>query len=286
MKREMNKVEMVERSIITTYRKKIWARFISTIKEYNLVEENDHICVCMSGGKDSFLLAKLFQELKRHSDFPFEVSFLVMDPGYKKEVRESILNNLELLKIPAQVVNSDIFDIADIMGGKPCFLCARMRRGFLYKEAEKIGCNKIALGHHFDDVIETTLMSMFYNGKIQTMPPKLLSDNYKGMELIRPMYQIHEQDIINWMKYNELKFINCACKFTERGNEFDSKRQEVKNIVKELKALNPIIPNNIFMSVHRCNIDTMVGYELDREYHEFNEEYKRKKAKCLQEKSQ
>ncbi len=282
----MEKYKEVERSIITTYRKKIWAVFIKTIKEYNLVEENDNICVCMSGGKDSFLMAKLFQELERHSDFPFKVKYLVMDPGYKKEVREKIENNLSLLKIPAIIEKSDIFDIADIMGGKPCFLCARMRRGFLYKKAEALGCNKIALGHHFDDVIETTLMSMFYNGKIQTMPPKLLSDNYKGMELIRPLYQIHEQDIINWTKYNELEFINCACKFTERENEFDSKRKEVKEIVKELKKLNPIIPHNIFMSVHRCNVDTMVGYEIDRSYYDFNTEYERKRKKCLEEKSQ
>ncbi len=282
----MKKYQEVERSLITTYRKKIWAMFIKAIKEYNLVEKDDHICVCMSGGKDSFIMAKLFQELERHSDFPFKVTYLVMDPGYRKETRESIENNLKLLNIPAIFEKSDIFDIADYMGGKPCFLCARMRRGFLYKKAEALGCNKIALGHHFDDVIETTLMSMFYNGKIQTMPPKLLSDNYNGMELIRPLYQIHEQDIINWAKFNDLHFINCACKFTEKGNEFDSKRAEIKELCKVLKKQNPIIPHNIFMAVHRCNVDTMVGYEIDRCYHDFNQEFERKKALCLKEKSQ
>lgn len=274
----MEKYKEVERSIITTYRKKIWAPFIQAIKEYNLIEENDHICCCMSGGKDSFLMAKLLEELEKHSDFPFKVSYLVMNPGYKAEVEEKIKNNLELLNIKATIVKTDVFEIADLKGGKPCFLCARMRRGILYKEAEKLGCNKIALGHHFDDVIETTLMSMFYNGRIQTMPPKLLSDNYKGMELIRPMYQIHEQDILNWVKFNDLSFINCACKFTDSEHNFDSKRAEIKELCKDLKKRNPIICHNIFKSVHRCNIDTLVGYELDRVYHDFNEEFERKKA--------
>lgn len=211
----MDKFQLVERSIITTYRKKIWAPFIKALKAYNLLEPNDHVLVCMSGGKDSFLLAKLMEELAKHSDFPFKVTNLVMDPGYKKEVREKIESNLKLLNVKAEIVNSDIFEISDLMGGKPCFLCARMRRGFLYKQAERLGCNKIALGHHFNDAIETMLLSIFYNGKIQAMPPKLVSDNYQGLELIRPMYMIHEQDIINWVKYNDLEFINCACKFSD-----------------------------------------------------------------------
>ena len=277
----MEKYQEVERSIITTYRKKIWGPFIRAIKEYNLISPNDHICCCMSGGKDSFLMAKLLEELEKHSDFPFKVTYLVMNPGYKPEVQTKIENNLMLLNINAIIVKSDIFEIADLKGGKPCFLCARMRRGFLYKKAIELGCNKIALGHHFDDVIETTLMSMFYNGRIQTMPPKLLSDNYNGMELIRPMYQIHEQDILNWQKFNDLSFINCACKFTDSNTQFDSKRKETKELVKELKKINPIIPNNIFQSVHRCNIDTLVGYELDRNYISFNEEYERKKQMYL-----
>ena len=264
----MDKYQLVERSIITTYRKKIWGPFIRALKMYQLLEENDHILVCMSGGKDSFLLAKLFEELHKHSDFPFKFTCLVMDPGYKKEVREKIEFNLQLLNVKAEIVNSDIFAIADLKGGKPCFLCARMRRGFLYKQAERLKCNKIALGHHFDDAIETLLMGMFYNGKIQTMPPKLVSDNYKGLELIRPLYLVHEQDIINWVKYNELTFINCACKFSDSSNNFDSKRKEVKELIKELKKVNPLIPNNLFESMSNINLDTMLGYSYERTYYD------------------
>ncbi len=280
----MEKYQLVERSIITTYRKKIWGPFIRGLKAYNLLKENDHVLVCMSGGKDSFLLAKLMEELNKHSDFPFKVSYLVMDPGYKKEVREKIEANLKLLNVKAQIVESDIFAISDLMGGKPCFLCARMRRGFLYKQAEALGCNKIALGHHFNDAIETLLMSMFYNGKIQTMPPKLISDNYEGLELIRPMYLIHEQDILNWVKYNDLEFINCACKFSDSNLNFDSKRKEIKNIIKNLKKINPIIPNNIFESMGNINLDTMLGYYEYKEYNDFNSLYEKRKEKCLKEK--
>lgn len=280
----MEKYQLVERSIITTYRKKIWAPFIKALKAYNLLAPGDHVLVCMSGGKDSFLLAKLMEELVKHSDFPFKVTNLVMDPGYKSEVRKKIEDNLKLLNVKAEIVNSDIFEISDIMGGKPCFLCARMRRGFLYKQAERLGCNKIALGHHFNDAIETLLLSMFYNGKIQAMPPKLVSDNYQGLELIRPMYMIHEQDIINWVKYNDLEFINCACKFSDSKNNYDSKRQEVKGIIKELKKLNPIIPNNIFQALGNVNLDTMLGYYDNRRYYDFNEIYDLRKNKCLNEK--
>lgn len=281
----MDKYQLVERSIITTYRKKIWGPFIRALKMYQLLEENDHILVCMSGGKDSFLLAKLFEELHKHSDFPFKFTCLVMDPGYKKEVREKIEFNLQLLNVKAEIVNSDIFAIADLKGGKPCFLCARMRRGFLYKQAERLKCNKIALGHHFDDAIETLLMGMFYNGKIQTMPPKLVSDNYKGLELIRPLYLIHEQDIINWVKYNELTFINCACKFSDSSNNFDSKRKEVKELIKELKKVNPLIPNNLFESMSNINLDTMLGYSYERTYYDFRTIYEKRKKKCLEEQS-
>lgn len=280
----MEKYQLVERSIITTYRKKIWGPFIRGLKAYNLLKENDHVLVCMSGGKDSFLLAKLMEELNKHSDFPFKVSYLVIDPGYKKEVREKIEANLKLLNVKAQIVESDIFAISDLMGGKPCFLCARMRRGFLYKQAEALGCNKIALGHHFNDAIETLLMSMFYNGKIQTMPPKLISDNYDGLELIRPMYLIHEQDILNWVKYNDLEFINCACKFSDSNLNFDSKRKEIKDIIKNLKKINPIIPNNIFESMGNINLDTMLGYYEYKEYNDFNSLYEKRKEKCLKEK--
>lgn len=281
----MDKYQLVERSIITTYRKKIWGPFIRALKMYQLLEENDHILVCMSGGKDSFLLAKLFEELHKHSDSPFKFTCLVMDPGYKKEVREKIEFNLQLLNVKAEIVNSDIFAIADLKGGKPCFLCARMRRGFLYKQAERLKCNKIALGHHFDDAIETLLMGMFYNGKIQTMPPKLVSDNYKGLELIRPLYLVHEQDIINWVKYNELTFINCACKFSDSSNNFDSKRKEVKELIKELKKVNPLIPNNLFESMSNINLDTMLGYSYERTYYDFKTIYEKRKKKCLEEQS-
>ena len=280
----MEKYQLVERSIITTYRKKIWAPFIQGLKKYNLLAPNDHILVCMSGGKDSFLLAKLMEELHKHSDFPFSYTCLVMDPGYKKEVREKIINNLKLLNIKAEIVDSDIFAISDLKGGKPCFLCARMRRGFLYKQAERLKCNKIALGHHFDDVIETLFLSMFYNGMIQAMPPKLISDNYKGLELIRPMYLIHEQDIINFVKYNELEFINCACKFSDSNNNFDSKRLEVKNIIKGLKKMNSLIPNNIFKSLENVNLDTLNGYYKERIYYDFNTMYQEKEQTCLKEK--
>lgn len=281
----MEKYQLIERSIITTYRKKIWAPFIKALKMYQLLEPNDKVLVCMSGGKDSFLLAKLMEELHKHSDFPFSYICLVMDPGYKEEIRSQIEANLKLLNVNATIVKSDIFEIADLMGGKPCFLCARMRRGFLYKQAEKLGCNKIALGHHFDDAIETLLMGMFYNGKIQTMPPKLVSDNYKGLELIRPLYLVHEQDIINWVKYNDLSFIRCACKFSDSNYNYDSKRQEVKNIIKNLKKINPIIPNNIFEAMGNINLDTMLGYSINRKHQGFNELYEKRKKACLNEPS-
>lgn len=271
----MNRAQEIERSIITRYRKKIWARFISALKQYELLSPGDSICVCMSGGKDSFLLAKCFQELKRHSDFQFDVQYMVMDPGYESEHLKKIKENLKLLEIEAVIVQSDIFEITEQMTDNPCFLCARMRRGVLYKNAKLLGCNKIALGHHFNDVIETTLMSLFYAGRIQTMMPKLHSDHYEGMELIRPLYHIHEDDILNWMRYNELEFINCACKFTKKEAQMDSKRLEMKNLIASLKEKYKIIDQNIFMGMQNVNLDTVVKYYKNNEEHNFLDDYKK-----------
>lgn len=274
----MEKYKIIERSIITTYRKKIWAPFVKALKEYELLKENDHVCVCMSGGKDSFLLAKCFQELKRHSDFKFEVTYMVMDPGYIEENRNLIIENAKMMDIPITIVNSDIFSVTEKQEGKPCYLCARMRRGCLYKNAKDLGCNKIALGHHMNDVIETTLMSILYNGRFQTMMPKVRSDNFEGMELIRPLYMVKEKDILAWKNYNELNFLQCACKLTRNSYEYsegamDSKRKEMKNLVEELKKLYPPIDNNIFMAHHNVNLDTCVSFEKDREKHSFLEWY-------------
>lgn len=274
----MEKYKEIERSIITTYRKKIWGPFVKALKTYALLKENDHVAVCMSGGKDSFLMAKLFQELKKHSDFPFDVTYLVMDPGYTPKNRNKIIDNAKLMDIPIHIVNSNIFEVTESQEGKPCYLCARMRRGVLYKNAMELGCNKIALGHHFDDVIETTLMSMLYNGKFQSMMPKVKSDNFPGMELIRPLYLIHEKDILAWKNFNELDFLQCACKLTADSSDYetgamDSKRKEMKNLVKELKKLYPMMDQNIFMAHHNVNLNTCVGYYKDHEYHSFLDEY-------------
>ena len=232
----MDKTKEIERSIIKKYRKTIWARFIKAIKDYELVKENDKIMVCISGGKDSFLMAKLFQELKRHGQINFEVCFVVMNPGYNDYNLNKIKENAEILGVPIEIFESDIFDVVEKYPGKsPCYLCARMRRGYLYNYAKEKGCNKISLGHHFDDVIETTLLSMFYGCEVKTMMPKLHSDNFSGIELIRPMYHIHEEDIISWKNYNELTFINCACRFTEGCsliNDGTSKRKEIKELIK------------------------------------------------------
>ncbi len=275
MARELKKYEMVERSIIKKYRKPIWNQFIIALKEYKLVNSGDKVAVCISGGKDSMLLAKLMQELHRYSEVPFEVEYLVMDPGYNRENREKIESNAKLLNIPIKIFETDIFDATAKVKKSPCYLCARMRRGYLYKFAQDLGCNKIALGHHFNDVIETTLLGMFYGSQIQTMPPKLHSTNFKGMELIRPMYRIHEDSIIAWARYNELEFIRCACRFTENAENQtgDSKRLEIKNLIKELKKTNPNIEKNIFNSIHSVCLDTMVGYKSMGEKHTFLENY-------------
>lgn len=275
MSRELEKHELVERSIIKTYRKRIWNPFLIALKNYKLVNAGDKIAVCISGGKDSMLMAKLLQELHKYSDVPFELVYLVMDPGYNAENRKKIEDNARLLHIPITVFETNIFTVADKTEKSPCYLCARMRRGHLYKAAQDLGCNKIALGHHFNDVIETTLLGMFYGSQIQSMPPKLHSTNFKGMELIRPMYCIHEDAIIAWQKYNGLEFIQCACRFTENceNGTGDSKRQEIKQLIKELKKTNPNIEKSIFNSIHSVCLDTMVGYKSNGVEHSFLENY-------------
>ncbi|WP_293972794.1 ATP-binding protein [uncultured Ruminococcus sp.] len=275
MSRELEKHEFVERSIIKTYRKRIWNPFLIALKNYKLVNAGDKIAVCISGGKDSMLMAKLLQELHKYSEVPFELVYLVMDPGYNAENRKKIEDNARLLNIPITVFETDIFTVANKTEKSPCYLCARMRRGHLYKKAQDLGCNKIALGHHFNDVIETTLLGMFYGSQIQSMPPKLHSTNFKGMELIRPMYCIHEDAIIAWQKYNELEFIQCACRFTENceNGTGDSKRQEIKQLIRELKKTNPNIEKSIFNSIHSVCLDTMVGYKSNGVEHSFLENY-------------
>ena len=266
----------VEKSIIKKYRKQIWSKFVKATKEYKLINDNDKIMVCISGGKDSFLLAKCVQELKRHSKVNFDVKYVVMNPGYKKENIELIINNAKNLKIPIEIFESDIFAVADKLSSeKPCYMCARMRRGFLYNKAKELGCNKIALGHHFNDVIETTILSMFYGAEFKTMLPKLHSTNFEGLELIRPLYLVREDDIIAWCKHNELTFLNCACKFTEKLliDEDASKRREVKNIIKELSKNNKNIEHNIFKSADNVNINCILGYKKNGEYISFLDDY-------------
>lgn len=278
MGKELSRVQTVERSVITKFRKGIWSRFLKAVKQYGLIEAGDRIAVCVSGGKDSFLLAKLMQELKRHSEIPFETEFLSMDPGYNAENARLIAENAALLEIPLKTFRSDIFGVTDVIGGEsPCYLCARMRRGFLYARAAELGCNKIALGHHLSDVIETTLMGMLYGGQIQGMLPKLRSNNFNGMQLIRPMYCIAEDDIIRWQNYNGLKFIACACKKTEglaQGVQGYSARQEVKQIIGRVKQKNPDVEASVFKSIHNVQLDTLPCYKKDGKRHfmeKFNE---------------
>lgn len=278
MARELTRTEMIERSLIKKFRKELWRPFILAVRRYELVKAGDRIAVCISGGKDSMLLAKLMQELQRHSDVPFELEFLVMDPGYRPVNRKKIEENAELMGIPIKVFESDIFDVAEQAERNPCYLCARMRRGFLYDRAQELGCNKIALGHHFNDVIETTLLGLFYGAQLQAMPPKLHSQNFAGMELIRPLYCIHEENIIHWMQYNQLSFIQCACKLTEKtaGAEDgvgDSKRQEMKLLLRSLRQNNPDIEKSIFKAIHAVSLDTMVGYKTRGELHDFITHY-------------
>ena len=278
MARELKEYQLIERSIVKKYRKTIWNPFIEAVKKYQLIEPNDKIAVCISGGKDSMLLAKLMQQLQRYSEIPFEQIFLVMDPGYNKINREKIESNAEKLNVPIIVFETDIFDVANSVTQTPCYLCARMRRGHLYNKAKQLGCNKIALGHHLSDVIETTVMGMFYGSQIQAMLPKLHSQNFEGMELIRPMYCINEDAINAWKRYNKLDFIQCACRLTEHISESgdgigDSKRQEVKMLIRELRKVNPNIEKSIYNSIHAVCLDTMPGYKTKGEYHSFLDEY-------------
>ena len=267
MARTLEPYQLIERSIIKKYREQLWQPFIRAVKQYKLVQAGDKIAVCISGGKDSMLMAKLMQELRRHSQVPFELVFLVMDPGYNAVNRQKIESNAALLHIPITVFETNVFDVANSSEKSPCYLCARMRRGYLYSKARELGCNKIALGHHFNDVIETTLLGMFYGSQLQAMLPKLRSTNFTGMELIRPMYCIHEDDIIAWRRYNELEFIQCACRFTENCTICDnggggSKRQEIKTLLRRLKRDNPNIETSIFRSIHSACLDTFPAYKL------------------------
>lgn len=272
----MEKYQEIERTIIKKFRKTIWARFVKAVKEYELIKENDHIMVCISGGKDSFLLAKCIEELQKHSNIPFQAHYVCMNPGYTKNNEEQIITNAKKLNIDLKIFKSNIFDVVDeTTSGSPCYLCARMRRGCLYKEAKRLGCNKIALGHHFNDVIETILLSMFYGAEFKTMMPKLHSENFKGLELIRPLYLVKEEDIIAWKEFNELTFLNCACHFTEKvsNKEEESKRKEIKELIKNLKKINNNIDSNIFTSASNVNIEAIIGYKKNKEFYSFLEEY-------------
>ena len=266
MSRELNPREIAERSLIKTYRKSLWNPFIASVKRYGLVSPGDHIAVCISGGKDSMVLAKLIQELQRHTAHPFSLTFLAMDPGYNPANRQLLEANAEALGVPLTVFDSDIFDVTTQVEKNPCYLCARMRRGCLYAKARELGCNKIALGHHFSDVIETTLLGLFYGAQLQAMPPKLHSKNFPGMELIRPLYCVHEDAIVAWKNYNQLRFLQCACRFTEARDASgdgigESKRQEIKLLLRRLKRENPNIEKSIFRAIHGVQLDTFPGFK-------------------------
>ena len=268
----------IERSIIKKYRKDIWSKFVKAVMDYELIKENDNIMVCISGGKDSFLLAKCVQELQRHGKVHFDAHYVVMNPGYNEENKKLIIENAKTLNIPIEMFDSDIFDVANTKFDikMACYMCARMRRGFLYSKAQELGCNKIALGHHFDDVIETTLLSMFYGSEIKTMMPKLPSDNFPGLELIRPLYLVKEEAIISWKNYNELKFLNCACKFTlsdSNSNEGLSKRKEMKRLINDLRKVNSSVDYNIFKALDNVNLNCVLGTKKDGVYKSFLDDY-------------
>lgn len=273
----MEEYQKIERSLITTYRKTIWNRFTRSLSDYDLIQSGDKIAVCISGGKDSFLLAKCMQEIQRHGKVPFDLKFLTMDPGYRPENRARIEENARRLNLDLHIFETDIFDVVADIHDSPCYLCARMRRGHLYKNAQSLGCNKIALGHHFDDVIETILMSMLYGSEMKTMMPKLHSTNYPGMQLIRPLYQVKEADIVRWAKGNGLEFIQCACCFTERhevnANGAGGKRAEMKRLIAQFRKLSPNIEMSIFRSCHNVNLNTVIGYTLNGVQHDFVREY-------------
>ena len=281
MQIDKSKQEQIEQTLRnkSAFKKKLFSKFAKAIVTYDMIQPHDKIAVCISGGKDSFLMAKLFQELKRHNKFEFELVFLAMDPGYLDVNRKMIEDNAKIMGIPLTIFESNIFDTVDNVGGSPCYLCARMRRGYLYSNAQKLGCNKIALGHHFDDVIETILMGMLWSGQFQTMMPKLHSTNFEGMQLIRPMYLIREEDIIAWRDYNELKFLQCACHFTQNCSTVledgtsKSKRAETKALIKKLKETNPNVESHIFKSSQNINLATVLGYKKDGETISFLDTY-------------
>ena len=276
----MEKYQLVEQSIIKKFRPEIWRMFVRAIDEYKLIEENDKIAVCISGGKDSMLLAKCMEELQKHGKVKFDIVYLCMNPGYSEKNYQKLIDNAKLLNIDIQMFDTDIFGIVENIKESPCYLCARMRRGYLYSEAKKRGCNKIALGHHFDDVIETVLMSMLYGAEYKTMMPKLVSKNYPGMELIRPLYMVKEKSIIDWATYNELEFLECACRFTKENynsKEEYSKRKEIKNLIKDLRKQYSDIDINIFRSFHNVNLNTIIGYYTDEFSYNFLDDYDNKK---------
>ncbi len=277
----MERYKEIERTIITSYRKKIWHKFIKGIQEYDMIQEGDKIAVCMSGGKDSMLLAKCLQELQRHGKMKFELIFLCMNPGYNETNKQKIISNSKLLNIPITMFETDIFDRVAHITSHPCYVCARMRRGYLYEKAQELGCNKIALGHHFDDVIETILMGMFYGAQMQTMMPKVKSTSHPGMQLIRPLYLVKEASIINWKEKNNLEFIQCACRFTEQYTINDnkdgiSKREEMKQLIKKLRQVYSNIDMNIFRSAQNVNLDTLISYRKKDETHHFLDDYNKK----------
>ena len=273
----MERYKEIEKSIIKKYRKDIWSKFVKAVQGYKLINENDKIMVCISGGKDSFLLAKCIEELIRHGKFYFEAKYVVMDPGYSEKHKREILDVARTLNLDIEIFKSDIFDsVINMEATSPCYMCARMRRGCLYNKAMELGCNKIALGHHFNDVIETTLLSMFYGSEVKTMLPKLHSDNFPGLELIRPLYLVHEEAIISWMNYNNLKFINCACKLTEAISDVDevnSKRKEIKLLINDIKKVNPNVDMNIFKALDNVNCDGVLTYKIDGKKHSFLDDY-------------
>ena len=278
----MEKYQEIEHSIITKYRKSIWRNFMKAVRDYELIQEGDRIAVCISGGKDSMLLAKCMQELKRHGKVDFELCFLVMDPGYSEKNRQKIIENAQLLDVPITMFKTNIFEVVneEDLKGSPCYLCARMRRGHLYHRAQDLGYNKIALGHHYDDVIETILLSVLYGGEFKTMMPKLYSVNYEGMELIRPLYFVREQDILAWKKYHQLDFIDCACRFTEKSvstDESKSKRLEMKKLIAQFRKTSPYIEHNIFKSTENVNLNTILGYHNQEQRHYFLDDYDQKK---------
>jgi tRNA(Ile)-lysidine synthase TilS/MesJ len=280
--RELNRAQKIEQSITYKYRKQLWAPFLTAVNQYALIAPGDHIAVCISGGKDSMLMAKLMQMLQKYSKIPFSLTYLVMDPGYSPVNRQKIMANAEILDLPIQIFDTQIFAVAEQEMKKPCYLCARMRRGHLYHEAQVLGCNKIALGHHLNDAIETVLMSMFWSSKLETIVPKCHSENFAGMELIRPMYGIKEDDIKAWCQYNDLSFIQCACRFTENAVKEDehlSKRMEAKLLIRELKKDNPEIEENMFRALHRVQLNTFPGYQNGREMHSILDDYDKKNEK-------